>query len=132
MLTLYEYSLSATFSLPELTKKYFAQRVQAVKEKLAKTDCDLLLWVVSSHGGLDQYGPYFVDSNQERIYQYPDWINKMAAANCAATKTKKMIFFPTYCRNFSLSFGPPPENLESPIALSKDMADTTYDDCTSV
>lgn len=83
------------------------------------TDCDLLLWIVSSHGGMDQYGPYFVDSNEEKIYQYPEWINLMAVDYCPQMERKKMIFFPNYCKNFELSNGPGPVHPERPICLSK-------------
>ena len=102
------------------TKKYFEGHVQDVRNTFAKSNCDLLIWIVSSHGGTDQFGPFFSDSNGERIYEYPEWIHQMAVERCPIMEKKRIIFFPTYCRNFSLNMsGVGPKNHGvTPIRLS--------------
>ena len=93
-----------------------------MRRKMRKTDCDLLLWIVSSHGGIDEDGPFFLDSDDEKVYQYQDWIYKMAVDDCPAMEKKRMIFFPIYCRNKDR--GDKDEGYQSgpvrhPISLSK-------------
>lgn len=41
--------------------------VNAVKDKMSTGDFQLLFWLVSSHGGTDHFGEYFLDTNYERL-----------------------------------------------------------------
>ena len=53
-----------------MTKEEFKKLVEQVKKWMSERDFDLVFWVVSSHGGIDHFGEFFLDTNCERYLHY--------------------------------------------------------------
>ncbi len=64
-------------------------------------DFDVLIWVVSSHGGHAGAGPFFIDSAREKIYLYGDLVSKFYAENCEAMRGKAAFYIPSFCQSFT-------------------------------
>ncbi len=91
-----------------LTKADFAIIVRKVQHMMESDRHELLFWFVSSHGGKDCKGDFFLDSRGEKIFLYPDLIHKFSVDQCPAMARKKSIFFPNCCR---LAANSPPSAL---------------------
>ena len=54
------------FYFAALTKVEFRKLVRTVQSRMMEKEFDMVFWLVSSHGGMDHFGEYFMDTNFER------------------------------------------------------------------
>ena len=77
----------------------FSSFVRQVQGQLRADDSfELLIWIVSSHGGIDKHGEFFYDYNKQRIYLKQHLIDAFSVDQCPVMESKFAVFLANYCR----------------------------------
>ncbi len=82
------------------TREKFESAVISVQRAMANeaNNFDLLFWVISSHGGTNEHGSFFWDSEGDMIYLYQDLIEHFRVDKCPAMAGKAAFYLPSFCR----------------------------------
>ena len=67
--------------------------------KLAMKGFDLLIWIISSHGGEEAgRGAFFADSEGGRVYLSKDVVRWFSVDSFPDMQDKPVFYFPSFCR----------------------------------